>query len=833
MNRRVQVKKALFYFALFTIFLASCNPDPGQVSENPDNPNSTPTPSSATTDIPVDLQRAEVTFNVQIPAQTPKGKSIYLDILDEVTGLALNPMRFPMESLDDQHYTVNIPLSLGSVVKYRYAHEGNPVAFEKDSQGAEVRYRMLYIQNPVTVNDFVSAWQDSFYQGDLGRISGIVNDDSGNPLSDILVTAGGKQAITSMDGAFLIEGLPTGTHNLVAYSIDGSYLPYQQGALIAPNSTTPARIQMTPADQVNITFVVKTPEDTPPSAVIRMVGNIYSLGNTFADLSGGVSVVAARSPVLSRLPDGTYFINLNLPAEIDLSYKYTLGDGFWNAELKSDGSFRVRHLIVPSSEATIDDEITTWSSPNIPPVAYTVYTPPNTPANDTVAVQLNPYAWTEPLPMWLTAENQWTYVLYNPLHLVNNVQYRYCRNSLCNVAGTQIVNGSLPAFQYKTSQLPANITDVIGTWQWMDAAGAQVKIVGDEVISHGKEFVDGVEFLPSYDPSYQPLYPQTLQNVSDLGSNWVFITPTWHYTYQNPPVLAVTPGKDPLTSDLEKIMDEALQKGLQVAIYPHSITPDGAAWWDTAKRDPGWWQSWFDQYANFLNNYADLAEKKGAAALIIGEAGMLPGAAGGSLPDGTPSNVPPDADTRWSNIIEQIRSRFHGQLILALNYPQGTENPPGFTADFDQIYIQVSARLSEGSEYTDEELQQSVARIIVSDLGSFAEKFQKPVILGVKYPSTDQAVTGCLEIQDECHGFNILDQPSTYAAEFHLDLQEQFDIYRAFLSQVNTTDWIAGFVTRGYYPPAELQDTSSSIHGKPAAALLWYWYPRLRSTNNP
>jgi hypothetical protein len=832
MNQRIHVNKILFFVALFVLIFTSCTPQSGQVPEILDSSTSTQVPKNKATDIPIDLQRAEVTFNVAIPAQTPQDRSIYLDILDEVTGLALNPMRFPMEMVDDLHYTVNIPLNLGTVVKYRYAHDGNPVAFEKDSQGAEVRYRMLYVQNPIVVDDIVSAWQDTSFQGDLGRISGVVNDDSSNPLPDILVTAGGKQAITSMDGTFLIEGLPTGTHNLVAYAIDGSYLPYEQGALIAPDSTTPAMIQLAPTNQVNITFIVKTPEDTPPAAEIRMVGNIYSLGNTYADLSGGVSVIASRAPLLSRLPDGTYFINLNLPAGIDLNYKYTLGDGFWNSELKSDGSFHLRHLIVPSSETTIEDEITTWSSPNIPPVTYSVHTPQVTPSDEIVAIQLNPYAWTEPIPMWSTGNNEWTYVLFNPLHLVNNVQYRYCRNGLCEVAGTQIVNGTVPAFQYKTSQMPATITDVIGAWQWMDAAGAQVKIVGDEVKPHGEEFISGVEFSPVYDPIYQPQYPQALQNISDLGSNWVFITPTWQYTNQNPPVLAISPGKDPLISDLEQVIEEAAQKSLQVAIYPHSMTSQGSTWWDTARRDASWWQSWFDQYANFLYNYADLAEKKGAAALIIGEAGIISGLAGGSLPDGTPSNVPTDADTRWTNIIAQIRDRFHGQLILALNYPEGTVNPPSFISEVDQVYIQVSTSLSNGMEYTTAELMQSASQII-GDLANFAENAQKPVTLGIKYPATDQAVKGCLEIQDECQTFDILDQPSRYAEEFPLNLQVQYDIYMAFLSQVNTSDWIAGLVTRGYYPPAELQDTSSSIHGKPAAALLWYWYPRLRLANNP
>jgi hypothetical protein len=34
-------------------------------------------------------------------------------------------------------------------------------------------------------------------------------------------------------------------------------------------------------------------------------------------------------------------------------------------------------------------------------------------------------------------------------------------------------------------------------------------------------------------------------------------------------------------------------------------------------------------------------------------------------------------------------------------------------------------------------------------------------------------------------------------------------------------------VSRGYYPPAALRDKSASVHGKPAADILWYWFPRM------
>jgi hypothetical protein len=47
------------------------------------------------------------------------------------------------------------------------------------------------------------------------------------------------------------------------------------------------------------------------------------------------------------------------------------------------------------------------------------------------------------------------------------------------------------------------------------------------------------------------------------------------------------------------------------------------------------------------------------------------------------------------------------------------------------------------------------------------------------------------------------------------------------LQAINQRDWVGGFVSRGFYPPVPLMDKSSSVRGKMAADLLWYWFPRL------
>ena len=93
----------------------------------------------------------------------------------------------------------------------------------------------------------------------------------------------------------------------------------------------------------------------------------------------------------------------------------------------------------------------------------------------------------------------------------------------------------------------------------------------------------------------------------------------------------------------------------------------------------------------------------------------------------------------------------------------------------------------------------------------------KPVILAVAYPSADNAASASLPV-------STLFQPG--GMQGPVNLQAQADIYQALLMAVNERPWVGGFVSRGYYPPVVLLDASASTHGKPAADVMWYWYPR-------
>ena len=76
------------------------------------------------------------------------------------------------------------------------------------------------------------------------------------------MTAGGAQVLTDSAGRFQIMGLRGGTHNLVAYALDGTYITFQQGATVAENQTTPVEIRMKAAQLVNVIFTVSVPQET-------------------------------------------------------------------------------------------------------------------------------------------------------------------------------------------------------------------------------------------------------------------------------------------------------------------------------------------------------------------------------------------------------------------------------------------------------------------------------------------------------------------------------------------------------------------------------------------
>lgn len=791
----------------------------------PQNPNIPTGPTAAAP------PRAEVTFIVRLPEPLPSGEILSLSVLDEVTGLALNPVDYQMNPVEPTTYTVLLAIPDQAVIKYRYTRRGAAQVAEDTNSDSNIRYRMVHVNGPTQIVDTLNSWVDRPVNTLSGNIFGtVVNTDNGAPLPDIMVTAGGVQAQTDSAGRFQLTGLRGGTHNLVAYALDGTYQTFQQGATVAENQGTPVDVRMRPAQLVNVIFTVSVPETTQRGVPLRLAGNLLQLGNTFGDLRGGLSTVADRMPVLTLLPDGRYSVSLFLPAGASIEYKYTLGDGFWNSEFTSDGRYLTRQLIVPAQNITINDTVQTWQTGPNSPILFDVTVPADTPSGDVIYIQFNPYAWTPPIPMWPLGNNRWAYKLYGPLNIVGSFTYRYCRNAQCDSADDSQTAGDTAHGRTVSPSLAAqDIIDSVNQWIWPQSS-ASASLVAADIPSRGTGFMAGVEFQSYYDPSTPTFALQALQNVQVLGSNWVILTPTWTYARNNPLVFSEQPGRDAFWLDTSTSVSQARTLNLNVALFPQPrFATTANDFWSTAPRDPGWWGNWFDHYRAFAVHYADLASLSGAQALIIGGDWIAPALPAGKLADGTPSGVPADAEARWKNVIAEVRQHFRGQVLFALPFDTSViEAPVNILSDIDAVYLLWFAKLSDQPNPSKADLTAEAGRLLDNNVFTVQSQVNKPVILALSYPSSTYSATGCIPNgSGGCLYWTALNRPNADISTVNLDLQQQVDIYDAVFNAVNARSWVSGLVSRGYFLPVVLQDKSASIHGKPAADLLWYWFPRL------
>ena len=818
----------LLIISLLSAHLAACaGATPPAINSQTPTLDTLPTTTS---------QEALVTFNLSLSQPLPPGDSVSLTVLDEVSGLAFNSNGHIMAAEDATHLSVTLTLEAGAVIKYRYTRNGAFSVIEHLSTGQPVRYRLFHVEGPGVVNDTLSRWTDTLYSGNTGRINGQITDAaSSEPIPNLLITIGGAHAYTKGDGSYLIEGIPEGIHNLVAYAIDGRYQTYQQGAVIAANSTTPASFSVSRSETVQILFSVTVPVDTPQDAPLRLAGNLYQLGNTFADLSGGISTIASRMPVLARVADDRYEATINLPIGAYIEYKYTLGDGLWNAEHSLEGSLVSRHFLVPGTNTQIHDLVSNWGRLNIAPISFEVTVPIETPSTEGVSIQFNPgFGWLQPLPMWPAINSQgkpvWRYILISPLEILETIRYRICRADQCGIADDQNTRGANPIGNIVSpGNLPQTIIYNVAKWAWYQSVPQQASIPNVAVTTHGADFLAGISFASAYHPGWSTHINSAIDMVDNLGANWLIIRPTWSYLSPQSPVNEILPSQDIMWPELSSYIARADNLNLKVGIFPTMNFPaQPDQWWLDAPRDFAWWIVWFERYTQFLIHHAEIAEQKNAEALIIGGDWLSPALPQGALADGSPSGVPADAENRWRNLIEQIREHYSGTLIWALSYPEGIDAPPPFIDEFDKIIINWSVKLSDASTPSVSDLYTEAARILDQEIQPFYAAIAKPIILAIAYPSADGSATGCITIApDSCLPNQDISTTNEHTSQLNLDLQEQADLYNALFLAVNDRDWISGLISEGFYPPVSLQDPSLSTYNKPAGGVMWYWFPRL------
>lgn len=760
------------------------------------------------------LDYAETVFQARLFQPLAEGETLYFELVDEITGIALNPTRYKMEAIGSAEFTVRMPLPVGSLVRYRYVRDSAQNVIEKDAKGEKVLYRLYKVTGPGQVNDLVASWDEQKYIAETGEISGFIYDvDTEAPLGEILVAVNGQQTYTSFNGFFVFENVPTGEFPIVAVHPDGLYEVFQQNAVVAGNSVTPATFGMKRSKQVKVTFEVHIPEDTHPNAVIRMLGNLHRLGSSFSELADGTSIVPSITPVLEHVKDDLYSVSLELPAGLDLRYKYSIGDGFVNAEHAADSTFKVRQLIVPGRDTIIRDQIESWYSSGSAPVQFRVAVPPNTPTSDSISIQFNPYAWMQPIPMWKNGENEWTYTLYGPFDYLDQSQYRFCRNEACGISDDAITRGvnGLGYLLDLTNGTPLTINYQIAQWHGLE----DVKYNVDTSATADNLLIKGFQMKTPYDPKWAPHLDKGMIEAAVNGGNWIFFNPTW--TFESDGSARLNPGLDPMSTDIRSFLRLTNDAGLNFALYPQlNAEVSSDRYWNSTELTYNWWQRWFTNYQRFVLNYADFASQHGINTIIIGGKSVSPAFPNGKLPNGSFSNTPYNFSEQWDGLISKIRSRYSGQVGFAIPYSDNLDQLPEFISKVDFLYVEMSSALTDSTTPKVRDMQSRVSSILDNEVYKLYAIYQKPVILSIDYSALDGSASDCLNLNASCGEILNMSTSETLT----IDTYEQADVYYSFLQESAARSWIMGLISDGFNPSVAVQDVSSSVHGKPAMQVL-------------
>ncbi|MCK9245579.1 MAG: hypothetical protein M0P11_01325 [Anaerolineaceae bacterium] len=732
---------------------------------------------------------------------------ISLDILDLLTGVHYNLQRYLLNKSAEGH-SLTVMLPQGAVISYRYTLTHPIEMGELLPDGSPLAFRQLVVRDNLVIQDNISGWPEVPYNGPLVDLNGAVADDeTDEPIADVLVNVAGKTALTDMNGRFFIRGLPVGSHNLVATLCDGSYLNFQQEVNMVENLATQAVILMTALPEVTLTLVMSPPNEAV-GAPVRIAGNLRQLGLTFYDMLQGTGTQAVNMPLMARNTEGKYVAQIRLFAGSFLRYEYSLGDALINSERDLNGNRLVRQFIVPNKDAVIDDSVTTWRASKQDAVTIFASSPAGTPEDDQLFLQFDHGSWTNPIPMWPMGNNVWMLVYFPRAASSDQLIYRYCRNADCSLGQEHNPDPAPRAF------MPGAVTEIhdeiIGWRMWDSAVQNQSS---PTPLTFDEEALVGVEVDPFYSSSHLNAWYELAENLKTKGFNWLILRPVWKVgTDSGLPFIDSDPTLTLPAAELKRIAEAASQQDLKVALYPYLNFPsDAASWFRDSQKSQIWWQQWYADYERMVLHTIKLATAINAGQIILGGPDVF-----GSYPGATETvaenfGTPKSSQEIWTDLLTKVDEYYQGQLLLALEAGTGTIQSFSFYEQAQGFYILISTDPDQAGNDT----SAMASRYLEGSLLAFHDSQQKPVYIGLNAASFKTANSSGSD-----NGSSIISAANPTYNSHNVDLDAQTQFYRAYLDSISTRGWISGIAARGFFPAMQLTDFSSSINGKPAFELF-------------
>jgi len=141
-----------------------------------------------------------------------------------------------------------------------------------------------------------------------------------------------------------------------------------------------------------------------------------------------------------------------------------------------------------------------------------VSVPAETPKEDTISLQLSQGTWQQPIPLWPLGNDQWMILLFVDPAVIQNLQYRICRNDQCDIAYDE----SSFASPISLANLSSNTSShMVTSWHAWHAPG---DLTTDTIFSEDPQQLIGVEFTPDFKPNDLSRYRDSLDELQNSVS---------------------------------------------------------------------------------------------------------------------------------------------------------------------------------------------------------------------------------------------------------------------------------------------------------------------------
>lgn len=291
-------------------------------------------------------------------------------------------------------------------------------------------------------------------------------------------------------------------------------------------------------------------------------------------------------------------------------------------------------------------------------------------------------------------------------------------------------------------------------------------------------------------------YAPLIDEVAALGANTVMLCPRGRMEHARSQAIFVDARETPSAADLTRLIEHAKTRKLRVIVMPILLLkhPRGSEWRGVI--DPPNWKEWWRQYRDFVIYFADVAQAGGADALLVGSELVST----------------EKYESEWRQTIEQVRSRFHGQLGYSANWDH--YEPIKFWDALDLVGMTSYYTLAKRQGPSVEELEKSW-RPIREKITRWQRGINKPIVF--------TEVGWCSQAGAAARPWDYY-QNMKATPEGH---EEQRRLYEAFVNVWDGTPGVTGVIWWDWTPAAGgPDDYNYTPRGKPAEQVLRAWFAK-------